>query len=216
MNPARATGLMMLLISSTAFGQADRACSNSGTLAADSVFIGYTRPGETQLKTLALFVSSKLQPYDGRNLQVGLALIEVASTSLTESRITSLSPYLNTLGRDHCVFSAEISAPPSNSWRLWVSGPPSESSLSPRPPRPAEQDAFKKLKPDCVSQGDPPPGQEHCAHAELLAVSDMDANGLAEYWHTTPYLWDTGLSVSELSASNELSIIVSACPGCSD
>jgi hypothetical protein len=31
-----------------------------------------------------------------------------------------------------------------------------------------------------------------CTLPELLAVSDVDADGKLEYWHSTPYRCDTG------------------------
>jgi hypothetical protein len=85
-----------------------------------------------------------------------------------------------------------------------------------RQPTESERLAFRALLPECVQQGDPPPGEETCTHAALLAVSDIDSDGSPEYWHSTPYRWDTGLTVSKLVDSSSLEVIVSACPGCSD
>jgi hypothetical protein len=201
---------MLLLASSVAFGADNPECTTSGALPEGSIFVGYTMPGGSQLNSLALLVSKKLEPYDGHNLAVGLTLHEVASAKPTTCEIASVKPYMDLHGENHCEFPAELSTPASKSWRFWVSDP----ALALRRPSRAERDSLRKIKPDCVSQGDYPPGQEQCTYAELLAVSDFNTNGLPEYWYTAPYIWDTGLKVSELLAPTSLTPLVSACPGC--
>ena len=207
-----ATVVVILLAASGAFGVDNPECSTSGSLPKDTIFIGYTRPNESQLNSLALFISKHLKPYDGHNLSAGLLLHETGSAAPSKTEITAVKPYMNIRGNDHCEFPAELSLPASKSWRIWVS----DTALKLRSPNPAERDFFRKLMPDCVSQGDYPSGQEQCAYAELLAVSDLDANGVPEYWHTAPYIWDTGLTVSEVQAPASLKRVIAACPGCSD
>jgi hypothetical protein len=204
------TIVILVVASSGALADSDPQCSTSGSLPQGAVFVGYTTPGAPLLNSLALLVAKKLQPYDGRSLSVGLTLHEAVSTSPTVSSITSIKPYMDLHGINHCEYPAELSASPSKSWRLWLSDP----ELALRSPTRAERDSLRKMKPDCVSQGDYPPGKEQCVHAELLAVSDFNGNGLPEYWHTAPYMWETGLEVSELLAEGGLVPLVSACPGC--
>ncbi len=205
-----ATIVILLLASSVALADGDPQCSTSGSLPQGAVFVGYTAPGAPILNSLALLVTKKLQPYDGRSLSVGLTLHEAVSTSATGSSIKSIQPYMDLHGVNHCEYPAELSASPWKSWRLWVSDP----ELALRSPTRAERNSLREMKPDCVSQGDYPPGEEQCVHAELLAVSDFNENGLPEYWHTVPYTWETGLAVSELLAEGGLLPLVSACPGC--
>lgn len=211
---ALVTFMVLMNTASLAVAAEEPACSTSGSLPEGAVFVGYTRPGESKLKSVALLVSKKLEPYDGHGLQVGLALHEPASTSstpLSSSKIVALKPYMERKGKNHCEFPAELSLSPTNAWRIWVS----DRALALRGPNPAERDSFRKLKPDCVSSRDPaaPP---QCVYADLIAVSDLDENGLPEYWHTVPYGWDIGLTVSELATPSGLEKLLSACPGCSD
>lgn len=207
-----ATLVASALLALSAWGAEDPKCKASGPLPGSAIFIGYSRPDESQLNSLGLLVSNRLTHYDGRNLHEGLALRQAASAVAAETTVASVKPYLERMGKNHCEFPAELSASPTKAWRIWVS----DSSVTLRPPSLAEQASFRKLRPDCTSQGDYPRGQEVCAYADLLAVSDLDADGAPEYWHTTPYLWDTGLTVAELTTPTTLETVINACPGCSD
>jgi hypothetical protein len=208
----KTTGLCiaaLLLAGSPAFAEE---CAASGPLPDGAVFVGYSRTDESALHAAALLRDAVLEKYDGKHLTVGLNLQQGATTSSTRTRIKTVSPYLERLGPDHCEYPAELSARKSHAWRIWSSGP--IESL--RQPTEAEHRSFRSLRPDCVHQGDPPPGEIDCTLPELFAVSDIDADGKPEYWHSTPYRWDTGLSISELVDSANLEVIVAACPGCSD
>ncbi len=208
---ALATSMALLITASVAVAAEDPACSTSGSLPEGAVFVGYTRPHESQLKSLALLVSKKLRPYDGHNLHVGLALHEAATPSPGSSEIAAVNPSMERMGKNHCEYPAELSLSPANVWRIWVS----DRATALRGPSPAERDSFRKLEPKCVSSRDPE-APSQCVYTDLVAVSDLDENGLPEYWHTLPYGWDIGLTVSELTTPSSLEKLLSACPGCSD
>jgi hypothetical protein len=76
--------------------------------------------------------------------------------------------------------------------------------------------AFYRLNKTCVDQGDFPENQKPpCTKPDLIAISDLNGNKKAEYWFTTPYMWDTGFSIAEESLDGKsLTPIIEACPGC--
>ena len=110
--------IVVFLIASGAAGAQEPECSASGSLPDGSIFIGYTKPNESQLNTLALVVSSQLESYDGRNLSAGLTLYEAASEATSEREISELTPYLNRLGNDHCVYPAQLSGSTADAWHF--------------------------------------------------------------------------------------------------
>jgi hypothetical protein len=208
----KSIGVLLALALASASPAFAQDCVASGPLPEGAIFIGYSRTGESALHSAALLRTTVLEKYDGRNLSVGLRLHEAATKNPTTTRIESVAPYLERMGPDHCEYPAAINAAKSKQWRIWSSKP----LTSLRQPSDAERMAFRKLRPDCAHQGDPPPGEEVCVYAELLAISDIDSDGHSEYWHSTPYRWDTGLSISEQLGPSNLELVVAACPGCSD
>ena len=59
--------------------------------------------------------------------------------------------------------------------------------------------------------GEGPP----CSRPTLFAISDLDSDGLDEFWFTVPYMWDTGFQVAELTPDHsDLVMIASACLDC--
>lgn len=81
LNVIYATALALLFTGFTAVGSAGNAsaCKESGSLPEHSIFIGYTKPGESTLRPFSLVVAKELSVYDGRNLTEGLDLYEIAS-----------------------------------------------------------------------------------------------------------------------------------------
>jgi len=72
---------------------------------------------------------------------------------------------------------------------------------------------FKKHS-KCVAHGDNPPDKPQCRWPELIATSDLDADGLIEFWMTEIYIWNTGMKVSEYDKKEGLRPISSQCPNC--
>ena len=189
-------------------------CVVSGTIPEDSVFIGYTRASESTLKAFALLEGARLRRYDGNNLAPGTTLHRLLDAS--SATIEKIEPYLDRHGKDHCVYPATLLISPANSWEIWASRPDLRGTV--RRPTPDEANRFREYESDCIFQGGPPPEgvKPVCVRPELVAVSDLDGDGMLEYWHTAPYTWDTGFRIAEEEQADGLVSMLSACPGCSD
>jgi len=158
-----------------------------------------------------LFDDGRLQAYDGNGLFPAQPLHGLLTESLAS--IEEINPYLNRLGKDHCVYAARLSWCPDDSWEIWTSG--SEASSRIRLANNQEAEDFHSYEHYCVIQGDPVEVVEPSC-PKLVAVSDLNEDKVIEYWHTVPYTWDTGLQVSKEGANGRLVPLMSACPGCSD
>ena len=188
-------------------------CVVSGTIPEGSVYIGYTRASESTLRAFALLEGATLAPYDGHNLVPGQTLHGLLGSA--QATIQRVEPYLDRMGVDHCVYPAEMSLSPTKSWEIWTSR--ADLRVKVRRPTPDEVIRFRHYEPDCVFQGDPPEGVDPpCVLPELVAVSDLDGDAKIEYWHTVPYMWDTGFQIAEEQPERGLVSMLSACPGCSD
>ena len=204
--------LIFALSLSEARGAGAQDCGVSGTLPDESIFVGYSREGESVLRSAALLQGGVLKQYDGRNLTLGLMVYEAMVDSPAATLIETVTPYLERVGPDHCEFPAQLAVPTSKEWRIWSTKP----LKSLRQPTASQRAAFRSLRPDCVHQGDAPPGEVLCTYLELLAVSDVDADGDLEYWHSAPYRWDTGLTILERAGDARVEVVVAVCPGCVD
>ena len=120
-------------------------------------------------------------------------------------------PFFETTGPDHCYWSA--SALRSDRLPAILS---SGSIASFRDPGPDDVATLRRLRPSCVLQGDYPPAEQPpCSRPTLFAVSDLDSDGLDEFWFTVPTMWDTGFQVAELKPDqSDLVMIASACLAC--
>ena len=200
-----------LIVAAGAF-PAEPTCSVSGVLPEGSTFVGYTRPGESTLRSFAtLLEGGSFQTYDGHSLSSDLPL----HGSLVDSQVAiqAINPYLNRMGKDHCVYPASLSRKPVSSWEIWSSSVALSARI--RPPTTQELANFQNYAMSCVVQGDHPESVEPTC-PKLIAVSDLNTDGLLEYWHTVPYRWDTGLRAASEGLDRRLVPLLSVCPGCSD
>ena len=165
------------------------------------------------LRSAALVTQGRIAPYDGRHLATGDVLYAALPATDSSMEVANVSPYLNRLGRDHCVYRATLAGTAEAEWQVWTS---ERLAGEFRTPSPEEEERLRTYLPNCIQQGDrPEDARAPCVQAQLLAVSDLDGDDALEFWHSTPYTWDTGLSVMEES-EREPVLLVAACPGCSD
>ncbi len=127
-------------------------------------------------------------------------------------QIEQVSSFLDRMNREHCVYSASISAKNIPKFSLFTS----KKFTKLREPTKSEKASFYKFNSTCIDQGDydndmKPP----CTKPSLLAVSDINNNDSIEYWASEPYMWDDGLTVWEKSGDS-LVPIIQVCVGCSD
>jgi hypothetical protein len=187
--------------------------AESSALPESSVFVGYTRPGESVLRSAALVTRGNIAPYDGRHLAAGDVLYAALPGTDSSLEVANVSPYLNQLGSDHCVYRATLAGPAQPDWQIWTSD---RLAGEFRTPSAEEEERLRSYQPNCIQQGDrPEDARPPCVRAQLLAVSDLDGDEALEFWHSAPYTWDTGLSVLEESELEPV-LLVAACPGCSD
>lgn len=121
--------------------------------------------------------------------------------------LTRAGSFLDLTGDDHCVYFGTPTGAKYRRWTLFSSQPLPGVF---RAPTPSDRALYRALDNTCVFQEEKPP----CVRPALLAVSDVNHNGLPEYWVAMPYVWDRGLSVYELKGS--LAPILAVCPGCGD
>lgn len=65
---------------------------------------------------------------------------------------------------------------------------------------------FYSLNKDCVANDTVPPS---CDKPDLIATSDLDEDGLLEFWYRDPYSWDWGFAVAEVSKGNDNLVTIS-------
>jgi hypothetical protein len=109
---------------------------------------------------------------------------------------------------DHCVYYGTIDNDDLPQWTLMSSEPLQDVFQMPSS---GDMEEFYRLNTTCIYQGNLP---ESCTKPKILAVSDINQNGMKEYWATEPYKWDTGLTVWE--NSGKLVPLLRVCVGCSD
>jgi hypothetical protein len=205
--------LLTLLIAMAPQVQAQPCAPDAAGLPESSFFVGYTRPGEAVVHAAARVTRGQIEPYDGRHLTAGTLVYDGLDAAATPLAAGGVNAFVHRLGPDHCVYQATLPLAADAGWRLWVS---ERSAAGLRLPTAPEQERFRRYRPNCIQQFDLPEDERPpCVRAELIAVSDFDADANPEFWHSVPYTWDTGLSVLEESG-NEPVLLVAACPGCSD
>ncbi len=194
-------------------------CPLGPLLKESETLVGYLRAPERisertgSFNALMILENGVIRSTNGSAIQDGMRFWLPLAPDQVPVRLRAVSGYLERLGPDHCVYHAEVEREIQD-WAL-VSSRPLHSLL--RAPTALDKTDFFRLNTQCVNQGDPPPGETPtCERPRLMAVSDLDADGKTEYWYTQPYLWDTGFTVAEETGTGELSVVVSACPGCSD
>ncbi len=212
--------LMTLVGAVTAAPSTDLVCPFAHMPADAQALIGYVgyerQTGNIQVgpfRALCLLSEREIQPTDGRFIRDGMEFWSVLSPDRDPVALGGVSSFVDRMGADHCVYHGRFrgAAPPL--WTL-VSSKPLPGVLR----RPGDEDRsyFNKYNTTCVDQGDHEVGkQPPCTRPELLAVSDFDGDGSREYWATEPYMWDTGITVWRRTNSG-LTVVLSACPGCSD
>jgi len=212
------------LVGAAAVARIDPACPLDASLPASEVFIAYvgevretTQDGRTvrlgPIRPLALIRQGKLFATDGRIMGEGMRLWNVRSPEAPPLILRNVSSFLDRMGEDHCVYAAEVKIKEIPLWTLLAS-----KSLKQifRQPRSEDVSFFRMRNDSCVDQGDyelskKPP----CTRPQLLAVSDIDRDGVSEYWATQPYTWDTGITVWK-PVGRDLIRLLEVCSGCSD
>lgn len=165
------------------------------------------------IRALALIRQGKLAATDGRFIREGMPLWRVLSPKSPPVALRNVSSFLDRMGEDHCVYHAEMSPSEISQWTLLASKPMGHVFRSPRP---QDISFFRKHNSTCVDQGDYEPSKKPpCTRPKLIAVSDIDRDGVSEYWATAPYTWDTGFTVWK-EIDNGLVRVLDVCTGCSD
>jgi hypothetical protein len=163
------------------------------------------------VRAIARLRRGKLEPSAGENLREGMRVWNVLERSDSALALYSVTSLLDRAGEDHCVYAADVRP-----------GQPKGSLLATAPlpgafraPSAEDRAFFQSHDSGCVPPGDfEPADKPPCTRGELLAVSDLDGDGVREYWATQPTTWDTGISVWQRT-SQGLEIVLEACPGCS-
>jgi hypothetical protein len=198
-------------------------CPPAGPLPASDVLLGYigevrttTNDGGTTrvgpFRAFAILRNGQLIASDGASIRNDMKFWQIAKPSASAVVLRGTSSFLDRLGEDHCVFSAEPD-PSLPSWTLLSSRPLGEMFS---PPSEADSSYFGAHQDICVDQGDyEPSNKPPCTRPMLLAISDLDRDGAKEYWSTQPYLWDTGIAVWQRTEAG-LNHIMEVCAGCSD
>ena len=165
-------------------------------------------------RALALFRESELSATDGSFIHDGMKFWRMLTPESAPIELTKASSFMDHMGPDHCVAHAAFLGATPQEFTL-LSSKPLLGIV--REPTAADRAGFAKLNTSCVVVGpDPSLAVQPCTPSKLLAVSDIDANGFAEYWATHPYRWDIGITVWELTEEGGLVVLLSVCSGCSD
>ena len=207
--------------SSRRISETDPRCPPGTPLEPSDTLLGYVAPTRTTddlvvgpFRALALLRGSELSATDGAFIRDDMKFWPVVPADPIPVELTNVSSFMDVVGPDRCVFHAEFrgTAPP-----LWTLLSSKLLVDIIQEPTATERADFASLNTKCVAQGDYDSGREPpCTRPELLAVSDLDANGQIEYWGTEPYVWDTGITVWERDQELGLIVLLSVCSGCSD
>ena len=213
---------LLAVVTAPALAQSQPSCPFSPVSSLDGVLIGYTgnvrqtiqagvatRVGS--FRPLGILREGALIASDGAVIHDEMELWRVLDPSAAAMTLQRVSSFLDRLGEDHCVYHAELAEAVAD-WTLLSSRPLPGVFESPSA---ADRAYFAEHTQTCVAQGDRSDPQLPCSGPELLAVSDIDGDGMAEYWATEPYIWDTGVSVWQREDEG-LSRIFTGCTGCSD
>jgi hypothetical protein len=147
------------------------------------------------VRAVARLRRGKLEPYDGENLRDGMRVWNALAPSDSPLALTSVSSFLDDRGETHCVYAADVRPGQPKGTLLASAHLPGAF----RAPSPQDTAYFRSRNPQ----------------AELLALSDLDANGEPEYWAAEPTPGDTGVSVWQRTSMG-LERVFGACSGCSD
>jgi hypothetical protein len=170
-----------------------------------TVTVGSFRP-------LALLSNTGLQEELGATMHKGQSFWRVLSPSSNPLKLTAVGSFFDHLV-DRCAYYGTLDKTNLPRWTL-LSSKPLPGVF--RAPSNKDRAEFYRLNTSCVIQGDYPEGKAPpCTRPELLAISDINKNGKPEYWATEPYIWDTGLTVGEIS-NGKIVPVLEVCVGCAD
>lgn len=148
------------------------------------------------VRAVARLRRGRLEPTDGENLRDGMRVWNAVAPSDSPLALSSISSYLDERGEAHCVYAADVRPGQPKGTLLSTARLPGAF----RAPSAQDTAYFRKQSPQ----------------AELLALSDLDANGEPEYWAAEPTpSRDTGVSVWQRTSMG-LERVFGACSGCSD
>ena len=164
-------------------------------------------------RPLVELTSGGVRPTPGAYIHDGMEVWPVPSRKGPAFRLRGVAGFFDRIGPDHCVYFASFAGKEPEELTLVAT-----AADVPQLREPSSDDTayFRARNTTCVVQGDYDPGTEPpCTPPRLLAVSDLDGDGLREFWATEPYMWDTGLSLWK-EAPEGLESWHSLCVGCSD
>lgn len=159
-------------------------------------------------RPLALIINSTITSTEGSWIYEGQPFWPVLSSDSEPFKLVSVGSFLDHMNVDHCVYFGTIENKDLPRWTLMSSEP---MQYAFKGPTSMDSELFYKLNTTCIYQGNLP---ETCTKPKILAVSDINNNGMTEFWTTEPYKWDTGLTVWEYS--DKLIPLLRVCVGCSD
>jgi len=82
---------------------------------------------------------------------------------------------------------------------------------------PEEKSRFSKKFSDCVVRGGPDPKSPPCDKKKLTAISDINNDGIQEYWYHAPFHWDDGFGMVEYDVKlDKFYEFAENCDNCSD
>ena len=191
----------------------------------DSILVGWTtnlrgtsdgnggRITVGAFRPLVTLKDGKILESEGASIKPGQRFWYAVDTGRGPVKPSTTSSFYDNLGPDHCVYHATVDPLPPV-WTLLTSKPLKGVF---RPPTAAERKMWSAIKPECRQFADydeknPPP----CRTSEILAVSDINHNGEAEFWATAHYAWDTGLTIWEDRGELLPVPLLTLCVGCSD
>ena len=199
--------------------EADPVCSFSDSLLPSDILIGYIgdiRPTGTvrvgSFRPLGILRNNALAVSDGATIRNGMEFWQVLEATAPPTALKNVSAFFDRLRDSHCVFHADLEDD-LPLWTLLASRPLPSRTF--RRPDVSDDIYFAEHHNACIDQGDEPSEEPPCSRPRLLAVSDLNHDGAAEYWATEPYLWDTGITVWQRTETG-LSEILVVCTGCSD
>lgn len=173
---------------------------------AKSVYVGYIKDNNREIVPAFYFK-------DGKFISTEIFAPDVKKlfeVETGESVDTIVHSGFTAMANDRCISSAKTTSDKKfKQFTLFTS-----KKIALRKPTPEEINFFYTANKRCVIMGDYLEPKK-CTKPEILFMSDLDNNGLFEYWIKYPYMWEFGLSIHEQSKDKKgLKVIVDTCYNC--
>jgi len=208
-----------LLSIQSAHAESDVHCEQDRKLKPYQILVGFTYINkrlypaikDPVLSPLLIIENKSFTTVNGNMLSRGMTLTLPLMPDKKYVKIKNAGSYVEHIGPDYCVYYGEFAENGQPEWTI-VS---TKDINSLRSPSLLQTKHFYQINTQCLRQGDYEKGKEPpCVKPQLIAVSDINQNNSLEYWYTEPYTWDTGFTVAEETESNDLNVLVKACPSC--